>query len=75
MTAEALEKSIFPSFIAISLQRGQLWLQGSVSVKSAKCPAQYQKTVLHSHTHTGEMSPLALSQHLHPTIFNCEIFP
>lgn len=63
MMGEAVGNSAFPSLFAASLTRSEV--ERAQEVKSRQ----------HAHMHTGEMSALALSEHLPPTIFNCKIFP
>lgn len=51
MSGEALGNVEFPSFFAISPQRGHPWLQGNGFVKLASCPVQY-RTPCYTHTRT-----------------------
>lgn len=57
MMGEAVGNSTFPSLFAASLTRSEV--ERAQEVKSRQ----------HAHMHTGEMSTLALSEHLPPHYF------
>lgn len=62
MMREALGCSVFSSFIAVSFTRSEVER------------AQEVKNTQHTHAHTGEVSPLALSVHPYPLFLIVKYF-